>query len=92
MPVHEFINALQNLLQTLPSIHPIVIIGDFNEDMLRRNSQRGSIAEFLESRGLTQLVNKPTTDQGSLLDYVYVRQGGKPVYPSGCYRCLFISP
>ncbi len=32
----------------------------------------GAVYNVMQSRGFTQLVHQPTTDQGSVLDHVYV--------------------
>ena len=54
------------LTQTVTHGMPSVILGDFNEDLIGYpNSQ------VLSRHGFSQLVNSPTTDNGSLLDHVY---------------------
>ena len=50
--------------------HPIVVCGDFNEDLL--TSVRGPIARLLETKGFTQLIMEATTDKSTLLDHIYI--------------------
>ena len=50
---------------------PCVILGDFNEDVL--HCQNSAILSFMSSYGFTQIVQCPTTQQGTLIDHVYVR-------------------
>ena len=61
---------LQQLLQALTQDDSsTIVLGDFNEDILKSNS---SIKTFMQRNGFTQLVNKSTTDGGTLIDHVYV--------------------
>ena len=68
-------NFLTDLLQILQSISmsvsnvPIIILGDFNEDI---NSSRYARIQYLFTTfGFSQIVQKPTTDSGSCFDHVY---------------------
>lgn len=49
---------------------PIVILGDFNDIALSTTS---SLQQLFTSNGFQQLVNKPTTEYGTCLDFVFVR-------------------
>ena len=48
-----------------------MILGDFNEDILHH--QNSALLNHMSSFGFKQLVNLPTTAQGSLIDHVYYK-------------------
>ena len=50
----------------------VVVIGDFNEDLLSDASDK-SVFNFFGNCGFKQHVYKATTDYGSLLDHLYTR-------------------
>ena len=50
---------------------PCVILGDFNEDLLHQH--HSCLQTLMSNHGLTQLVQCPTTPQGTLIDHVYYR-------------------
>ena len=51
----------------------VLIVGDFNEDLL--DGEQGKvICNSLSGLGFEQLISRPTTDYGSLLDHVYSRK------------------
>ena len=64
-----FIQLLQELLSN-PALHQknIVILGDFNEDLL---ANKTNICNFFQQHGFKQLIHQPTTNHGSLLDHIY---------------------
>ena len=64
-----FIQLLQELLSNA-ALHQknIVILGDFNEDLL---ANKTNICNFFQQHGFKQLIYQPTTNQGSLLDHIY---------------------
>ena len=64
-----FIQLLQELLSNA-ALHQkkIVILGDFNEDLL---DNKTNICNFFQQNGFKQLIHQPTTNQGSLLDHIY---------------------
>ena len=64
-----FIQLLQDLLSNA-ALHQknIVILGDFNEDLL---ANKTNICNFFQQHGFKQLIHQPTTNQGSLLDHIY---------------------
>lgn len=45
------------------------IMGDFNEDILTTSS----IATLMELHGYSQHVQYPTTEKGTLIDHVYIK-------------------
>ncbi|XP_030019133.1 uncharacterized protein LOC115439438 [Sphaeramia orbicularis] len=63
----------QNLGKLLDWLNPIsntiVIMGDFNEDILKRPS----ICKFMGQKGYIQHVTQETTEKGTLIDHVYVK-------------------
>ena len=66
------ITLLTRLLTHLTiSALPCVILGDFNEDIL--HFQNSAILSLMFAYGFTQIVQCPTTPQGTLIDHVYVR-------------------
>ena len=52
-----------------------VILGDFNINLLEYPDH--NIINLMQQHGFEQCVTKPTTDQGTLLDHVYVNRPGK---------------
>ncbi|XP_074549060.1 uncharacterized protein LOC141807175 [Halichoeres trimaculatus] len=72
--LQNFLPNLNTLLDTLELMdhQPIVVCGDFNEDLLSRGKK--SIRDALLSRGYTQLIVKSTTDKNTLIDHIYISQ------------------
>ena len=72
VPRATLITVLTRLLRhvTLCSI-PCVILGDFNEDIVHH--QNSTILPLMSSFSFQQLVQYPTTAQGTLIDHVYYR-------------------
>ena len=70
--VLSFLSNLQNLLDALEIMdhHPILVCGDFNEDLLSRASK--PILELFQSKGYEQLITAATTDKNTLLDPVFI--------------------
>ncbi|CAJ1087262.1 hypothetical protein Bbelb_361660 [Xyrichtys novacula] len=68
-PPAVFIQALQALIRSLPD--DTIILGDFTFDLLQ--SSHHNIISFMEKHGFNQEVQVPTTDYGTLLDHVYIR-------------------
>ena len=65
------INSLLNYI--IPDQNtPTVILGDFNVNLLEMYLDSKALTKCLvEQRGYTQLINKCTTDYGSLFDHIY---------------------
>ena len=61
---------LQQKLLSDPTLDEkkIVILGDFNEDLI---DNKTNIRNFFHQHGFQQLIHQPTTNQGSLLDHIY---------------------
>ena len=65
----EFIAMVEQLLSSTSLLHAeILIVGDFNDDLMHNTTK---ISSWFERNGFHQLIYQPTTDQGSLLDHVY---------------------
>ena len=64
-----FTELLQKLLSD-PSLDEkkIVILGDFNEDLI---DNKTNIHNCFHQHEFQQLIHQPTTNQGSLLDHIY---------------------
>jgi endonuclease/exonuclease/phosphatase family metal-dependent hydrolase len=66
-------SALAQILSSIPVATPHVVLGDFNEDVTGVVHST-PVNDFMTSTALyTQLVTLPTTNYGSLLDHVYVK-------------------
>ncbi|XP_063405704.1 uncharacterized protein LOC134689670 [Mytilus trossulus] len=69
--VGKFLENLETLICKLQELSKkIVIIGDFNQDLLKGCN---TVLNFMQSKGFNQLVNSPTSEGGTLIDHVYVR-------------------
>uniref|UniRef100_A0A672F4L9 ATP-dependent DNA helicase n=2 Tax=Salarias fasciatus TaxID=181472 RepID=A0A672F4L9_SALFA len=69
-PNSLFKQNLQRLLRWLnPISDTIVVMGDFNENILTGSS----ISKLMGSKGFDQLVTQASTEKGTLIDHVYVR-------------------
>uniref|UniRef100_A0A671UFX1 ATP-dependent DNA helicase n=1 Tax=Sparus aurata TaxID=8175 RepID=A0A671UFX1_SPAAU len=65
-----FKDNLGKLLDWL-SLRPdtIAVMGDFNDNILKSSS----VATFMTNKGFVQTVKQPTTENGTLIDHVYVK-------------------
>ena len=70
-PMCKFTDELLNIVSKLKEI-PICIVGDFNEDI--SVTCKRHYCSMLTLNGFKQIVKKPTTDSGTLIDHVYVSQ------------------
>ena len=71
--LRQFIDALNIVLDGIPNQStPIVILGDFNVNLLEMSSESRVLTRYLvEQRGCTQLITQYTTDYHSLIDHIY---------------------
>ncbi|XP_035683454.1 uncharacterized protein LOC118420666 [Branchiostoma floridae] len=65
------IRDMSALINIMDITKPTVICGDFNV-ALQVTTTSPSLLQTMHTFGFRQLVSKPTTDQGSLLDHVYI--------------------
>ena len=70
-PISKFTDELLNIASKLKET-PTCIVGDFNED-ISMTCQR-HCSSMLTLIGFKQMVKKPTTDSGTLIDHVYISQ------------------
>ena len=67
----EFVDVLEVMLNEIEKFSSkCIVMGDFNEDILQKDSQA---KKSMESHGYKQCVTAATTEKGTLLDHVYVR-------------------
>ena len=72
---------VKQLLSNTALLHAeILVVGDFNDDLMGNTTK---ICSWFESNGFKQLIDHPTTDQGSLLDHVYFN-GPLPIQTEVC--------
>ena len=65
----EFVAMVEQLLSSSSLSHAeVLVVGDFNDHLMVKTTK---ICSCFQSNGFNQLIDQPTTDQGSLLDYVY---------------------
>ena len=77
----QFIAMVKQLLSNTALLHAeIIVVGDFNDDLI---SNTTNISTWFASNGFKQLIDHPTTDQGSLLDHVYFN-GVLPIQTEVC--------
>ncbi|KAK3101585.1 hypothetical protein FSP39_004665 [Pinctada imbricata] len=69
-PIPLFVERLSDIISILnKNNEPCIILGDFNENILQNN---GKIHSFMTSRNFRQVVTSATTENGTLIDHVYV--------------------
>ena len=69
----EFLPNMRSLLDSLEimaSCQPVVVCGDFNEDLF--STGKKAIQELFQSRGYSQLVSAATTEKQTLIDHIYI--------------------
>ena len=60
---------VEQLLSNTALLHAeMLVVSDFNDDWIGNTTK---ISSWFERKGFNQLIDQPTTDQGSLLDHVY---------------------
>ena len=79
--IERFIAMIKQLLSDTTLLHAqILVVGDFNEDLMGNTNK---ISSYFEGNGFKQLIGQPTTDYGSLLDHVYFN-GILPIQTEVC--------
>ena len=79
----EFIAMVEQLLSSTALLHAeVLVVSDFNDDLMGNTTK---ISSWFERNGFNQLdlIDQPTTDQGSLLDHVYFN-GVLPIQTEVC--------
>ena len=80
--IQRFLFLLEELVSdTAVLSNKVVIVGDFTEDLLENNAR---ISDFLKQYGFRQLIQRPTTHQGSLLDHVYFNHNSTTITTEVC--------
>ncbi|XP_033967886.2 uncharacterized protein [Pseudochaenichthys georgianus] len=68
-PMTQFKTNMPQLTNALNATsNNIVMLGDFNQDLLKSTS----MSTFMTTLGYSQLVSEPTTEKGTLIDHVYL--------------------
>lgn len=62
-------NKLEIIISSISSSVPAIILGDFNVNLI--DQQNCLLLNFMNSPGFSQVVNQPTTDNGTLIDQKY---------------------
>ena len=70
MPARSFILHLPTMLDSIWSESSVVILGDFNENIL---SNQNPIQTFFLQNNYKKIITKVTTTNGTLLDHAYVK-------------------
>ena len=72
VPQAVLITILSRLLTHLSLCNtPCVVVGDFNEDILHQTNS--AVLKLMSNFGYRQLVQVPTTPQGTLIDHMYYK-------------------
>lgn len=64
----EIFSSLINQMEILSD--RLIVIGDFNQDIL---TNQKTVLEFMSSKGFNQHIAESTTENGTLIDHVYVK-------------------
>lgn len=69
--MQKFMEVFRCFINQILSLSERVIVnGDFSEDIA---SNRTSLLDFMLSKGFIQYIENPTTENGTLIDHVYVK-------------------
>ncbi len=72
--IRQLIEAIDQLHHSVLTIenHPIIILGDFNVNLLQPSSERTQLDSYMNGyRQYAQLINEYTTDYHTQLDHIY---------------------
>ena len=86
--LESLFHILEQMLSNTIKNTQLLIIGDFNIDMLQETYSKNKLHHFMESRYLTLKTTKPTTISGSMIDHIWTSlQTTDIVFTiSGAYR------
>ena len=73
VPLSNLLNIMASIISnTSNATQPVIVLGDFNEDVI--NNPNSSLLSLMSTGGsFNQMVNSPTTDRGTLIDLVFVK-------------------
>ena len=71
--IRELIDLIKKTTTTLLPNCKLFIVGDFNIDMLQSKKSQSTLVKFMQYHKLTQVVNTPTTQAGTLLDQIWIQ-------------------
>jgi endonuclease/exonuclease/phosphatase family metal-dependent hydrolase len=72
--ISAFLNKLQIIIQHSPEHYPIIIMGDFNVDILKDNNHgktKQKLLDFMDKFKLKSQFNESTTKVGFQLDHIW---------------------
>lgn len=73
VPIRQFLNFMSIVLIRISATDiTTVVLGDFNDNILC--PARSQVETLMVSQGYTQLVQSATTDNGTLIDHVYLNR------------------
>ena len=83
VPLASLLTILSRLIMHVTlNTQPCVVLG---EDLLHK--QRSALLNLMSSFGFIQLVQSPTTTQGTLIDHVYYRNSSNSPSPNIIHTC-----
>ena len=86
VPMRNFLNTLSNVIDNVDDNDPMIVLGDFNEDVM--TNHKSMLTEFMQNNGFRQCVLYATTDRGTRIDLVFARNIDP--YIVGCYDRVYI--
>ena len=66
VPMSNLLSILNNILSALSNSEPVIVLGDFNEDIM--SNPNSVLLQFMSSNGFRQVVSTPTTDRSTMID------------------------
>ena len=73
MPIDELLELIEKIVTTLIPNCKLFIVRDFNIDMIQSTKAQLTLAQFMQYHKLTLTMNMPTTQEGTLLDQIWVQ-------------------
>jgi len=72
MLANLFIEQLNEILVHIAKYDNVIILGDFNENLLDRTKPQ-KICDYLQLQDFEQIISQPTTEGNSLIDHIYIK-------------------